>query len=291
MASTTSITVDLDDRFPLFKALAAFASGFQGEEETLHVIGGMAITLWGIETGIRRQGITEDIDTVITATVMDGNMAQYTRKIEKVTRKLGYARPDDWKQSRVARFQYKKKDGGKLELLCGTPTVGRPSKRLPAHCLFEDKEKDIRLYAAKTDWIDCVSDWVEVIGACGETSFSLRIPNLPALFALKIGAIRGKQERIDELGEKSPSKPRVVEYELKRLAVHIGDAVLLRNIIDARGLIPALTELCKSYAPTRPAAIRAQDWFDDHPSELVAIREGNPNLTGSPDPVRYTLNI
>ncbi len=254
----------------------------------------MAITLWGIETGIRRQGMTEDIDSVITATVMSGDMAQYTKKIEKVTRELGYTRPDNWRQSRVARFQYKKEGGGKLELLCGTPTVGRPSKRPPAHCLFEDKEKDIRLYAAKTDWIDCLSDWIVVKGKCGETSFSLRIPSLPALFALKIGAIRGKQERLDDLTEEIPSNtanPKAAEYEARRLAVHTGDAVLLRSIIDARGLIPELTKLCKSYTPLRPAAISAQDWFDDHPTKLAAIREGNPNLRGSPDPVQYTLNI
>lgn len=147
MAGTTPITVDVNDRVPLFRALAAFANAFQEENETLHIIGGMAITLWGINTKIRRPGMTEDIDSVITATVMDDDIAEYTRKIERVTKKLGYARPANWKEGRTARFQYIKKDAGKLELLCGTPTIGRKSKRLPAYCLFENKLVGQSLYA------------------------------------------------------------------------------------------------------------------------------------------------
>lgn len=291
MGDTGKIHVTLDADTAIFEELGQFAMDFAGRGRELYVVGGMAVTIWGLYLNCPRVGMTGDIDSVLTSAVLRADVEAFARDLNEVLSTREYQRPEDWKDSRTGRFSYTGRDGVKFELLCGTPGIGKKSGTPPAHRLWIDPDTGEAVYAARTPWLDFVDVWTDVAADCGPQTFHVKVPTLAGLTALKIGAVRDKQVRLVKVLA-SPKSDAQVQYERSRLALHAADVVLIREMIERAGVLPDLVALCNQHTRVRDAGTEAADWFDDHPEERERVAAEQRNLpTGSNDAVQNALRI
>ncbi|QDU65301.1 hypothetical protein [Engelhardtia mirabilis] len=257
--------IELKGDVPLFVHLAEVASAAQERDLTLHLVGGAAMILWAGSLGTRRE-MTKDLDWAL---VSDGlgnerRTIELAQELLGLMAVLGFERPEGWRQSRSGRFQFVHADDPiAVEFLCGSPSVGRQSRRPPAWELAKLDGGPPHFYAARTPWIEFIGEWVEVRVLVGSRDALVSIPDLPSLALLKLKAVRDKQGRID--AERDSGR---LEYEENRLRRHGHDLADLVSWCRRDGSFALLARRVGELDEIGRTALEADKWFGRR-SEIV----------------------
>ena len=250
--------VTLDGQVPLFSHLAELCARVEGRGRRVRLVGGAAMLLWGRHLG-RPRDMTQDLDCALLAEDFpDTDSAdRLARELLEDLRDIGFERPEGWRSSRKGRFSYPHGDDEvTVEFLCGTSSVGRPSRRRPA---WRISTAPGRFYAAKVPWLDHVSEWLAVDARCGRRAFQPRVPDLASLTVLKVRAVADKTRRVDQ--ERIPAN---LDHEKLRLRRHGLDCLQLLDWIHEHGELDRLVRSSNAHDEIRTTARDVTRWLLGH---------------------------
>lgn len=248
----------LDPGVPLFQRLVEVSAAAEREGHRLRFVGGTAMLLWGRHLN-RPRSMTRDLDCALLRQDLPDDAAarSLASRLTDLLARLGFKRNEAaWQASRMDRFRYQhERDQVDFELLCGSLTVGRPSRREPAWEIAKGIDGGMGFYAARVQWLDFVRAWQSVTVLTPPLAAELQIPDLPSMSVLKLRAVADKIDRIDQASEET------LAHERGRLQRHGQDCSALFDWIDERGELPALYALSREHAEIREAARQATRWL------------------------------
>lgn len=262
MAEPPRIAVTLPGDAPILVDLVRLASELDGRGETLRVVGGVAMTVWGIALNRPRGVTTDDIDAAVPAEAArsEGRLKAFAAALHAAARALAYApAPKNRPADRFAFLTASDATVGrrKLEVLVEETPLGRLSKRPPPMRHLVEGEPEVALTAAVNPWLSLMPEpWTVVSAVCDTRRGTFEVPGCPGLFALKLRAVRDKQNRIEE--ERDTARRA---HEIGRLARHLDDLALTRIWIDLSGERDALRSLAEAHPVVRAEARDAERWF------------------------------
>ena len=236
------IQVELPADVPIFEDLIVYADNLARRGESVRIIGGVAMTLWGLALARPRGVATNDIDAVVpSGAAADSDSARtFARNVHAATAAAGYALPADPKPAERFAFirdsDYGEAGRRKIEMIVGRTTIGRTSKRPPPVRHLVEDDHGLRLSAAVNPWLELVPEpWTTVEIRHVDGRCRLEIPGCIGLYILKLRAVRDKQQRVAE--EKDPTRKK---FEITRLSRHLDDLALTRSWIALRNESDAL---------------------------------------------------
>jgi hypothetical protein len=292
VADDDPIEVALPADAPLFGDLVDFATALAEGGETLRVIGGVAVTVWGIALRQPRGAATNDIDAVVpNAALTDAGSARtYARRLAAAAAAAGYARPSHPKPAE--RFAFLRPNDGaaeprKIEVMTPDTDLGRLSRRPPPmrHLVDDD---GLQLTAAVNPWLGLVPEpWTGVAATRQARRARFEIPSCPGLYLLKVRAIRDKQIRV---AEEANAARRA--HEIGRLARHLDDLVLIKGWIAGRDEFAALRRIADAAPHFRRETRDAEAWFlEVEPAVSAAVYARAPRAARGPAAVRDALDF
>ncbi len=293
MADEHALQVTLPADAAIFGDLVSFAGELAKRGEIARVIGGVAVTAWGIALQEPRGVATNDIDAVVPprATADEASLRTYARHLHAATAGAGYFPPKNPQPAERFAFLRAAADGGeprKIELTSAESTLGRLSKRPPpVRHLLED-EDGLKLTVAVNPWLDLAPEpWTLVVSTHREAKANFEIPSCPALYLLKVKAVRDKQVRV--AAEKNEKRR---DHEIARLARHLDDLRLIKDWIESRGELPDLRRIAGDDPRVRQATNDAELWFLEITKDIAAsVFERAPRIGRGQAGIRALLEF